>query len=124
MNKLQEARDLEVTVPVSARRFEESPFVERTDSPGMVRGVYAGRFFPIFMGDDPIKEYWCLRRKALIFDVPEKPVEISGSEPGDAHFLILSRRRRSREWRYLQPRFVVRRLQEVRKRPRVRDDWA
>jgi len=80
MNNLQEASDLENTVQVSARRFEESPFIERTNSEKMVRGVYAGRYFPIYLGEDPLEKYWTLRRKALIFDVPEKPVEISGPD--------------------------------------------
>ena len=91
MSNLQETSDLTNTVAVSARRFEESPFIERTNSPNMVRGVYAGRYFPIFMGEDWIEKYWCLRQKALIFDVPEKPVEIAG--PDAVPFLdkVLSR---------------------------------
>ncbi len=80
MSNLQEASDLTNTVAISARRFEESPFIERTDSPNMVRGVYAGRYFPIFLGEDWIEKYWRLRQKALIFDVPEKPIEISGPD--------------------------------------------
>ena len=43
MSNLQEIADLENTVQVSARRFEESPHIARTGSPEMVRGVYAGR---------------------------------------------------------------------------------
>lgn len=91
MSNLQETSDLTNTVAVSARRFEESPFIERTNSPDMVRGVYAGRYFPIFMGEDWIEKYWCLRQKALIFDVPEKPIEITG--PDAVPFLdkVLSR---------------------------------
>ena len=46
----------------------------------MVRGVYAGRYLAIYMGEDVDEKYWTLRRKALIFDVPEKPVEISGPD--------------------------------------------
>lgn len=80
MKNLQEASDLTNTVRVSARRFEESPFIKRTDHPDMVRGVYAGRYFAIYLGEDPLEKYWTLRRKALIFDVPEKPVEISGHD--------------------------------------------
>ena len=78
MGNLQEESDLNKTIKISARRFEESPYIERTDSPKMVRGVYAGRYFPISIGEDAIEKYWLLRQKALIFDVPEKPVEISG----------------------------------------------
>ena len=65
---------------ISARRFEESPYIERTKSPDMIRGVYAGRYFAISLGEDPIKKYWLLRQKAAIFDVPEKPIEISGPD--------------------------------------------
>lgn len=80
MSNLQEASDLENNVSISARRFEESPFIERTDSAQMIRGVYAGRYFPISLGEDHIDMYWRLRQKALIFDTPEKPIEISGPD--------------------------------------------
>ncbi|OED36151.1 aminomethyltransferase [Chromatiales bacterium (ex Bugula neritina AB1)] len=80
MKNLQEASDLENTVRISARRFEESPFIERTDSPHMIRGVYAGRYLAIYLGEDVTEKYWTLRQKALLFDVPEKPVEISGPD--------------------------------------------
>jgi aminomethyltransferase len=68
------------TVLISARRFEESPYVGCYESPQMVRGVYAGRFFPMFYGDELVKKYWVLRRKAALYDVPERPVEISGPD--------------------------------------------
>ena len=45
MSNLQEVSDLENTVAISARRFEESPFIERTDSPKMVRGAPYGMEF-------------------------------------------------------------------------------
>ena len=80
MSNLQEASDFFNNVSISARRFEESPFIERTRSPEMIRGVYAGRFFAIYAGEDYIEKYWCLRQKALIFDVPEKPIEICGPD--------------------------------------------
>lgn len=91
MVNLQEEKDLENNVAISARRFEESPFIERHDTSGMVRGVYANRFFAVYNGEDYLAKYWTLRRKALIFDVPEKPVEISG--PDAVPFLekVLSR---------------------------------
>ena len=80
MGNLQELSDLNKTIKISARRFEESPYIQRTYSAEMVRGVYAGRYFPMTIGEDPIKKYWLLRQKALIFDVPEKPIEISGPD--------------------------------------------
>ena len=88
---LQEPEDRHNTVRISARRFEESPYVSRYDGPELVRGVYAGRFFPTFNGEDPVRKYWVLRRKALIFDVPEKPVEVSGSDAAAFLEKVLSR---------------------------------
>ena len=77
---IQENLDINDTVRISARTFEVSPYLERYDNPEMIRGVYAGRFFTIYNGEDPLQKYWTLRRKAIIFDVPEKPVEISGPD--------------------------------------------
>lgn len=85
MVNLQEEKDLKNNVKISARRFEESPFVSRYNSPKMIRGVYANRFFAVYNGEDFISKYWLLRRKAVIFDVPEKPIQISG--PDAEYFL-------------------------------------
>ena len=92
MVNLQEEKDLENTVGISARRFEESPYIARHDTSKMVRGIYANRFFAVYNGEDYLAKYWVLRRKAAIFDVPEKPVEISG--PDAVPFLekVLARR--------------------------------
>ena len=92
MGNLQELSDLKNTIKISARRFEESPFIERTNSPEMVRGVYAGRYFAMSIGEDPIKKYWLLRQKALIFDVPEKPIEISGPDASKFLDKVLTRK--------------------------------
>ena len=80
MGNLQEDADLNQTIQISARRFEESPFIQRTNTSNMVRGVYAGRYFPMKIDEDPLEKYWLLRQKALLFDVPEKPIEISGKD--------------------------------------------
>ena len=40
MGNLQEEADLNQTIQISARRFEESPFIQRTNTSNMVRGVY------------------------------------------------------------------------------------
>ena len=80
MGNLQEEADLKQTIQISARRFEESPFIQRTNTSNMVRGVYAGRYFPMKIDEDPQEKYWLLRQKALLFDVPEKPIEISGKD--------------------------------------------
>lgn len=80
MANLQEEKDLKNNVSISARRFEESPFISRYETPETVRGVYANRFFAVYNGEDYLAKYWALRQKALIFDVPEKPVEIAGPD--------------------------------------------
>ena len=92
MGNLQEISDLKNTIKISARRFEESPYIERTNSPEMVRGVYAGRYFAMSVGEDPIEKYWLLRQKALIFDVPEKPVEVSGPDASKFLDKVLTRK--------------------------------
>jgi glycine cleavage system aminomethyltransferase T len=65
---------------VGGRRFERSPFFGCHSNEDMLFSVYAGRFFTIANGEDPEAKYWTLRRKALIYDVPERPVEISGPD--------------------------------------------
>ena len=92
MVNLQEEEDLFNTVRVSARRFEESPFLKRQNTEKMIRGVYANRFFAVYNGEDPLEKYWILRRKALLFDVPEKPIEISGSDAVPFLEKVLTRR--------------------------------
>ena len=57
---LQEEKDLDYLVKISARRFEESPFLPRQDTTQMIKGVYAGRFQAVYNGEDPIKKYWVL----------------------------------------------------------------
>jgi aminomethyltransferase len=84
--------DARVTVRVSSRRFEQSPFQDRWATPETVMGVYAGRYYSVFNGEDVEATYWALRRRAVLYDVPERPVEISG--PDAARFLefIFARR--------------------------------
>ena len=80
------------TVRISARRFEPSPFFDCYRAEETVLGVYAGRFHAVYNGEDATVAYWALRRRAALFDVPERPVEIAG--PDAAAFLehIFSRR--------------------------------
>jgi aminomethyltransferase len=84
--------DVTNTVRISSRRFEQSPFFDCYSNSETILGVYAGRYYSVFSGDDPIKTYWALRRKAALYDVPERPVQIEG--PDVVSFLerILSRR--------------------------------
>ncbi len=84
--------DARRTVRVSARRFETSPFQHRWETPETVMGVYAGRYYSVSGGEDVADTYWALRRRAVLYDVPERPVEIVG--PDAERFLehVLARR--------------------------------
>ncbi len=68
------------TVGISARRFQQSPYYEFYANPKTVLGVAAGRYYPASNGEDPVDSYWCLRRRAVVFDVPEKPWQIEGPD--------------------------------------------
>ena len=72
--------DIDQTVRISGRRFEPSPYVDCYGNAGMVLGVYAGRFYPKSIGDDPAERYWALRCRAAMYDVPERPVQIEGPD--------------------------------------------
>lgn len=77
--------DARSTFRVSARRFEQSPFEHRWLTADTIMGVYAGRYYATNNGEDVDAAYWALRRAAVLYDVPERPVEISG--PDAARFL-------------------------------------
>ena len=84
--------DSNMTVRLNSRRFEQSPFQDRWHTPETIVSVYAGRYYSVFNGEDVEAAYWALRRTAVLYDVPERPVEISG--PDAARFLehIFARR--------------------------------
>lgn len=72
--------DTSNTVRISARRFEMSPFHEFYANSETVLGVVADRYYGVFNGEDPVETYWALRRKAALYDVPEKPWQIQGPD--------------------------------------------
>jgi aminomethyltransferase len=73
------------TVRISAKRFDQSPYFHRYATEDMLLGVYARRFYPLSLGEDATERYWALRRGVVMFDVPERPVEVRG---GDAVALL------------------------------------
>ena len=76
---------------VIARHVETSPFAEFYGSEHITYGIYADRFFPISMEEDVLGKYRLLRKRALLFDVPEKPLEIKGRDAEVFLDFILSR---------------------------------
>lgn len=67
-------------IRISSKRFTASPYLEMYARENMVFGIYCGRLYPLSLGDDPIENYWKLRRQVMLYDVPEKPLEIQGAD--------------------------------------------
>ncbi|WP_419921033.1 aminomethyltransferase family protein [Candidatus Poriferisodalis sp.] len=70
------------TVQLSSYRVEQSPFASRYATDQTIFGVYCNRLYPLKTNrdEDPIPQYWKLREGVLLYDVPEKPLEISGPD--------------------------------------------
>ena len=60
--------------------------------PDTIWGLYSGRFYALGWGDDPIPTYQALRRDAVLFDVPERPIELAGAQVLDFLRLVFCRR--------------------------------
>ena len=72
--------DKSSTLPISDNRFDKGPFFEFYHKEDNSYGVYADRYFPISVGNKIKDSYWNLRRKAVMYDVPEKPIQIEGPQ--------------------------------------------
>ena len=80
MTRARNYADSHPIVRVSAKRFAASPYLERYANDETVFGVYSGRLFPLSLGNDPVQDYWHLRSKAALFDVPERPIQVEGPD--------------------------------------------
>jgi aminomethyltransferase len=67
-------------VRINSKRFEQSPYAEAYQQENTLFGCYCNRFYPISFGDVVIEQYWKLREGVMLFDVPEKPLEIRGPD--------------------------------------------
>ena len=56
-------------VRVSARRFQNSPYLEKYATDDMLYGIYAKRLHVLTLGEDHVEHYWKLRRDVALFDV-------------------------------------------------------
>ncbi len=70
------------TIQLSAFRIGQSPFAHRYVTDETVFCLYCDRLYPVKMAadEDPVPNYWKLRRGVMLYDVPEKPLEIAGSD--------------------------------------------
>lgn len=67
-------------VRLNTKRFDLSPYVEKWKTDKTIFGIYNTRLYPVSHGEDPIPHYWKLRRGIMLFDVPEKPIDIKGPD--------------------------------------------
>jgi aminomethyltransferase len=72
--------DKSQTVPISLNRFDKGPYFDFYHKENNSYGIYAGRYFATSVGNDIENTYWNLRRKAVMYDVPEKPIQIEGPQ--------------------------------------------
>ena len=80
------------TLPVGVKRFNKGPYFDFYHKEDNLYGVYAERFYPISIGTNTEEMYWNLRRKAVMYDVPEKPIQIEGPQAGEFLDKVFSRK--------------------------------
>lgn len=68
------------TLRLNSKRFERSPYIDKWAEDDTLFGIYAGRLYPVSLGNDPIDHYWKLRRGLLLYDTPERPIDIKGPD--------------------------------------------
>ena len=68
------------TFTVSSKRFDISPYISKYYNRKIIFGISANRFYPLSNGIDPTESYWGLKKNVMLYDVPEKPIEISGPD--------------------------------------------
>ena len=67
------------TVRIFRRGIEQSPYAEKWLTDDMMYSVYAGRLSAVGTDqDDPLEKYWKLRRNIMLYDIPERPIEVCG----------------------------------------------
>ncbi len=79
------------TLRVSAKRFAWSPFLDCCVNENAVFGIYSRRLYLLTLGEDPVADYWTLRRNAVLYYVPERPLEIAGPDAGRLLDRVLTR---------------------------------
>ena len=63
---------------VSSKRIELSPYLNKYNNKNIILGISAKRFYPLSTEVDPTASYWILKKNVMLYDEPQKPMEISG----------------------------------------------
>ena len=71
---------------------ELSPFHQCYSNKETILRAAAGRLYVHYNGESVTDTYWALRQNAALYDVPERPIEISGPDAVSFLNLIFSRR--------------------------------
>ncbi len=79
-------------VRLNTFRFEQSPYIEKYGTEQTVFAVYCNRLYPLNRGENVVEYYWKLRQGVLLYDVPEKPLEIKGPDAVNLLERIFTRR--------------------------------
>ncbi len=72
--------NLDKVHPVYTGSNALSPFHNCYANKNTILRLAAGRFFAHYNGENITEAYWALRNRAALFDVPERPLEISGPD--------------------------------------------
>ena len=68
-------------ISFTSKRYEFSPYRARYPNQDITYGLYSDRFYPLVVADeDLLADYWSLRKGAMLYDVPEKPMEFIGPD--------------------------------------------
>ena len=80
------------SVRLSSYRIRQSPFADRYVTDETLFGLYCGRLYPLKTAPDenPIPKYWKLRGGVMLYDVPEKPLEIVGPDAARLLEMVLT----------------------------------
>ncbi|MEQ8654473.1 MAG: aminomethyltransferase family protein [Kiloniellales bacterium] len=65
---------------LNSKRFDKSPYFDKWATEDTIFGIYNTRLYPVSFGEDVIRHYWKLRRSLMLYDVPEKPIDIKGPD--------------------------------------------
>jgi aminomethyltransferase len=67
-------------VSLNSKRFHLSPYLNKWLNDEAIFGIYNDRLYAVSKGEDVIDQYWKLRRGLMLYDVPEKPIDIKGPD--------------------------------------------
>lgn len=92
-------------VQLNSKRFQLSPYVDKWMTDDTIFGIYASKLYPVSFGEDVIDHYWKLRRNMMLYDVPEKPIDIKG--PDAVRLLERAMTRKVGDLKTLRCRYAV-----------------